>query len=80
MPETKGERDMPRPCKRRRICAMPGCGRFGPKGSGEGQEMDRPAIDGHLDLRCAEQVPGGDEARRNAVPEIQCPIERRFPE
>lgn len=23
---------MPRPCKRRRICAMPGCGRFGPKG------------------------------------------------
>lgn len=22
---------MPRPCKRRRICAMPGCGRFGPK-------------------------------------------------
>lgn len=23
---------MPRPCKRRRICAMPGCGRFGPRG------------------------------------------------
>lgn len=22
---------MPRPCKRRRICAMPGCGHFGPK-------------------------------------------------
>ncbi|MEG1061082.1 MAG: DUF134 domain-containing protein [Oscillospiraceae bacterium] len=22
---------MPRPCKRRRICAMPGCKRFGPK-------------------------------------------------
>lgn len=22
---------MPRPCKRRRICALPGCGRFGPK-------------------------------------------------
>ena len=22
---------MPRPCKRRRICAMPSCGRFGPK-------------------------------------------------
>ena len=21
---------MPRPCKRRRVCAMPGCGRFGP--------------------------------------------------
>lgn len=21
---------MPRPCKRRRICAIPGCGRFGP--------------------------------------------------
>ena len=25
---------MPRPCKRRRICAMPGCGRFGPKNGG----------------------------------------------
>jgi len=23
---------MPRPCKRRRICAMPACQRFGPKG------------------------------------------------
>ncbi len=25
---------MPRPCKRRRICAMPGCGRFGPMDGG----------------------------------------------
>lgn len=40
---------MPRPCKRRRICAMPGCGRFGPKGNWEGQEMDRPAITMTLD-------------------------------
>lgn len=24
---------MPRPCKRRRICALPGCGHFGPKGT-----------------------------------------------
>lgn len=32
---------MPRPCKRRRICAMPGCGRFGPKdGKGAKQQGD----------------------------------------
>ena len=32
---------MPRPCKRRRICALPGCVRFGPaEGSGE----ERPAL------------------------------------
>lgn len=32
---------MPRPCKRRRICAMPACGHFGPKeaGNGTGQEI-----------------------------------------
>lgn len=31
---------MPRPCKRRRICAMPGCGRFGPQdGSGAQQTI-----------------------------------------
>ncbi len=26
---------MPRPCKRRRICAKPACGRFGPKNAAE---------------------------------------------
>lgn len=26
---------MPRPCKRRRICALPDCGHFGPKGKTE---------------------------------------------
>ena len=25
---------MPRPCKRRRVCAEPSCGHFGPKGPG----------------------------------------------
>lgn len=30
---------MPRPCKRRRICAMPGCGRFGPKGACGGERQ-----------------------------------------
>lgn len=37
---------MPRPCKRRRVCAMPGCGRFGPM-----EEMGdtRPAIDMTVD-------------------------------
>ena len=28
---------MPRPCKRRRICALPGCGRFGPMEQTEGE-------------------------------------------
>ena len=28
---------MPRPCKRRRICALPGCGRFGPMEHTEGE-------------------------------------------
>ena len=37
---------MPRPCKRRRICAKPVCGRFGPK-NGKG-EMD-PAVTMTLD-------------------------------
>lgn len=37
---------MPRPCKRRRICAMPGCGRFGPIGE---RETERPAITMTLD-------------------------------
>jgi predicted DNA-binding protein (UPF0251 family) len=32
---------MPRPCKRRRICAMPGCGSFGPKG---GENAQRQAV------------------------------------
>lgn len=30
---------MPRPCKRRRICAMPGCDRFGPMGGGGGNRQ-----------------------------------------
>ena len=30
---------MPRPCKRRRICAMPGCRRFGPGGGCENREQ-----------------------------------------
>ncbi len=29
---------MPRPCKRRRICAMPGCRRFGPTDGADGRE------------------------------------------
>ena len=30
---------MPRPCKRRRICGRPACGRFGPAGMAEGSEL-----------------------------------------
>lgn len=30
---------MPRPCKRRRICALPSCSRFGPKGAGQGERQ-----------------------------------------
>lgn len=30
---------MPRPCKRRRICQLPACERFGPKGAGECQSI-----------------------------------------
>lgn len=30
---------MPRPCKRRRICAVPGCGRFGPKDGSTAQRQ-----------------------------------------
>ena len=37
---------MPRPCKRRRICAMPECGRFGPKG---GRNAGRQAVEMTLD-------------------------------
>ncbi len=37
---------MPRPCKRRRICAMPGYGRFGPIG---GEETERSAVTMTLD-------------------------------
>ena len=37
---------MARPCKRRRICAMPGCGRFGPEGS---RGSDRQAVTMTLD-------------------------------
>lgn len=32
---------MPRPCKRRRVCAMPGCGRFGPVPP---EAEERPAV------------------------------------
>lgn len=32
---------MPRPCKRRRICALPGCGRFGPS---DQTDAPRPVI------------------------------------
>lgn len=38
---------MPRPCKRRRICAMPSCQRFGPKDSC--CDADRPTITMTLD-------------------------------
>ncbi|WOC31971.1 MULTISPECIES: DUF134 domain-containing protein [Caproicibacterium] len=37
---------MPRPCKRRRICALPGCGRFGPK---DAEAPQKPAITMTLD-------------------------------
>lgn len=37
---------MPRPCKRRRICAMPGCGRFGPQ---DGDKTENPAVEMTLD-------------------------------
>ena len=30
---------MPRPCKRRRICAVPSCGHFGPKDTGSGMSQ-----------------------------------------
>lgn len=33
---------MPRPCKRRRICAMPGCGRFGPQEAGDAPRASIP--------------------------------------
>lgn len=39
---------MPRPCKRRRVCAMPGCGRFGPVGGvhgGAGAERVHMTVD-----------------------------------
>jgi len=31
---------MPRPCKRRRICAMPGCERFGPMEGDDGAKQE----------------------------------------
>ncbi len=30
---------MPRPCKRRRVCALPGCPRFGPSGAAAGEPV-----------------------------------------
>ena len=35
---------MPRPCKRRRICSMPGCGRFGPKDAKGAEKKSTPVI------------------------------------
>lgn len=35
---------MPRPCKRRRVCAMPGCGRFAPATPGQ-----HPAVEMGVD-------------------------------
>lgn len=37
---------MPRPCKRRRICAEPSCGHFGPKDeSGDGRQIVLMTVD-----------------------------------
>ncbi len=36
---------MPRPCKRRRICALPGCGRFGPKETSAAQPSITMTLD-----------------------------------
>lgn len=59
---------MPRPCKRRRICAMPSCGHFGPKGMGNdtGQTITMALdefesirlidLNGMTQEQCAEQM------------------------
>lgn len=36
---------MPRPCKRRRVCAMPGCARFGPMPLADEQAVVAMAVD-----------------------------------
>lgn len=36
---------MPRPCKRRRICAMPRCNRFGPMEGGSAQQAVQMTLD-----------------------------------
>ncbi len=36
---------MPRPCKRRQICAMPGCDRFGPMGGGGAYQSVHMTLD-----------------------------------
>lgn len=42
---------MPRPCKRRRICALPACGRFGPKGVPSGRERIVMSLDEYECIR-----------------------------
>lgn len=43
---------MPRPCKRRRVCSMPGCGRFGPVGQeGEGLPAVTMTVDEYEAIR-----------------------------
>ncbi len=51
---------MPRPCKRRRICAEPSCGRFGPLGKGDTEETVVMTLDEFetirlIDLECMSQ-------------------------
>ena len=43
---------MPRPCKRRRICALPRCGRFGPmEGNGEDRQEIVMTVDEFESIR-----------------------------
>lgn len=43
---------MARPCKRRRICAMPGCERFGPKGNrGDNRRAVTMTLDEYESIR-----------------------------
>ena len=59
---------MPRPCKRRRICAQPACGHFGPVGA---TGADRPVIimtlDEYESIRLID-LEGGEYARHTLWP------------
>ena len=47
---------MPRPCKRRRICAAPGCGRFGPREGGCERSTVTMALDEYESIRLIDLV------------------------
>lgn len=42
---------MPRPCKRRRVCAMPGCARYGPLAKEESGERVTMTVDEYEAIR-----------------------------